>query len=154
MFIGDEVWAEASPAAAAARLATLARGSSLTQASHAAWDTATASADHISPSPGLPRLTRVHSRGPAQRGAAAVLMLRWEVVVAHGGQRFPALDADITLVPDGEHAVRVSLTGVWRQPPGTRPGQPATQAIAAAAIRSLLTRIAVAVSDPAGVRPS
>jgi len=38
MFIGDEVRAKASPAAAAARLATLAHGSSLTRASHAAWD--------------------------------------------------------------------------------------------------------------------
>jgi hypothetical protein len=149
MFIGDEVRAEVSPAAAAARLATLARGSSLTRASHAAWDTATASDGHISPSPGLPRLTRVHSQGPTRRGTAAVLMLRWEVVVAQGGRPFPALDADITLVPDGEHAVLVSLMGVCRQPPGTRPGQLATQTTAAAAIRSLLTRIAVAVSDPA-----
>jgi hypothetical protein len=148
MFIGDDVRAEASPAAAAARLATLARGSSLTRASHAAWDTATASAGHGSPSPGLPRLTRVHSQGPVQRGATAVLMLRWEVV-AQGGRPFPALDADITLVPDGEHAVLVRLTGVCRQSPGTRPGQPAAQTIAADAVRSLLTRIADAVSDPA-----
>jgi hypothetical protein len=148
MFIGDEVRAEASPAAAAARLATLARGSSLTQASHAAWDTATASASHRSPSPRLPRLTQVHSQGPVQRAAAAVLTLRWEVA-AQGGRPFPALDADITLVPDGEHAVLVRLTGVCRQLPGTRPGQPAAQTIAADAIRTLLTRIAGAVSDPA-----
>ena len=148
MFIGDEVRAEASPAAAAARLATLARGSSLIRASHAAWDTATAAAGHTSPRPGLPGLTRVHSRGPVQRGAAAVLILRWEAV-SQSGRAFPALDADITLVPDGEHAVLVRLTGVCRQPPGTRSGQTAAQAVAAAAIRSLLTRIVGAISDPA-----
>lgn len=148
MFIGDEVRAEASPAAAAARLAALARGSSLILASHAAWDTATASAGHTSPGPGLLRLTRVHSQGPVRRGAAVVLTLRWEVA-AQGGRPFPALDADITLVPDREHAVLVSLMGVCRQPPGTRPGQPATQTAAAAAIRILLARIADAVSAPA-----
>jgi hypothetical protein len=100
MFIGDEVRAEASHAAAAALLATLARGSSLTRASHAAWDAATASAGHTSPGPGVPRLTRVRSQGPLLRGAVAVLILRWETV-SQSGRPFPALDADITLVPDG-----------------------------------------------------
>jgi hypothetical protein len=152
MFIGDEVRAEASPAAAAARLAALARGSSLIRASHAAWDTATASAGHAGPGPEPPRLTRVHSQGPVQRGPLAVLMLRWEVV-AQGGWPFPALDADITLVPDREDAVLVSLMGVCRQPPGTRPGQPATQTAAAAAIRILLDRIADAISAPAAPDP-
>jgi hypothetical protein len=148
MFIGDEVRTEASPATATARLATLTRGSSLTRASHAAWNAATTAADRASPGPGLPRLTRVHSHGPLLRGAAAVLILRWEAV-SQSGRPFPALDADITLVPDGEHAVLVRLTGVCRQPPGTRSGQTAAQTVAAAAIRTLLTRIADAVSDPA-----
>ena len=148
MFIGDEVRAKASHAAAAARLATLAHGSSLTRASHAAWDAATASAGHTSPGPGVPRLTRVHSQGPLLRGAAAVLILRWEAV-SQSGRPFPALDADIILVPDGEHAVLVRLTGVCRQPPGTRSGQTAAQTVAAAAIRTLLTYIAGAISDPA-----
>lgn len=150
MFIGDEVRAEASVGAAAARLATLARRSSLTAASHAAWDTATASAGRTCPGPGLPRLTRVHIQGPVQRGAAAVLTLRWESV-SQNGRPFPVLDADITLVPDGEHDVLVTLTGVCRPAPGTRPGQSAAQTVAAAAIRTLLTHIAGVVSHPAGV---
>jgi hypothetical protein len=90
----------------------------------------------------------VHSQDPLRHGAAVVLILRWEAV-SQGGRPFPALDADITLVPDGEHAVLVRLTGVCRQPPGTRSGQTAAQTVAAAAIRTLLTRIADAVSDPA-----
>ena len=148
VFIGDEVRAKASPAAAAARLATLAHGSSLTRASHAAWDAATAaSAGHTSPGPGVPRLTRVRSQGPLLRGAAAVLILRW--AVSQSGRPFPKLDADIILVHDGKHAVLVRLTGVCRQPPGTRSGQTAAQAVAATAIRALLTHIAGAISDPA-----
>ena len=96
----------------------------------------------------MPRLTRVRSQGPLLRGAAAVLILRWEAV-SQSGRPFPALDADIILVPDGEHAVLVRLTGVCRQPPGTRSGQTTTQTVAAAAIRTLLTHIAGAISDPA-----
>jgi hypothetical protein len=94
----------------------------------------------------MPRLTRVHSQGPAQRGAVTVLIIRWEAVSL--GRPFPALDADVTLVPDGEHAVLIGLTGVYRAAPGTPPGQPAVQAAAAAATRAILTRIADAVSDP------
>jgi hypothetical protein len=86
-------------------------------------------------------------RAEASR-AAPVLILRWEAV-SQSGRPFPALDADITLVPDGEHAVLVRLTGVCRQPPGTRSGQTAEQTVAAAAIRTLLTHIAGTISDPA-----
>jgi len=147
MFTSDEVRAEASPVAAAARLAALACGSSLTRASHAAWDTATAAVGHPGPGPGLARLTQVHCRGPVQRGPVAMLILRWEAA-AGNGLPFPALDADITLVPDGDHAVLVGLAGVYRPPPGTRPGHPDVHTAAAAAIRALLSRIASAISDP------
>ena len=90
----------------------------------------------------------MHCRGPVQRGAVSVLILRWE---AAGGNRrpFPALDADITLVPHGEQAILVGLTGVYRTPAGTRPDQPAVHRVAAVTIRALLSRIADAISDPA-----
>jgi hypothetical protein len=146
MFIGDEVRAEAGTAAAATRLVGLARGSSLTRASHAAWDTGIASTGQTGPEP--TRLLRVHSRGPVQRGAVSVLILRWEAA-AGSGLLFPALDADITLVPDGEQATLVGLTGVYRTPAGTRPDQPAVRGVAAVTIRALLGRVADAISDPA-----
>jgi len=76
-----------------------------------------------------------------------MLILRWEAA-AGNGLPFPALDADITLVPDGDHAVLVGLAGVYRPPPGTRPGHPDVHTAAAAAIRALLSRIASAISDP------
>ncbi len=147
MFIGDEVRAEASPAAAATRLVGLARGSSLTRASHAAWDTGTAATGQAPPAPELPRLVRVRYLGPAQRESVSVLILRWEAADV-SGRAFPALDADITLVPAGEHMVLVSLAGVYRVPPGTQPNGPAAQMIAAATIHALLSRIAGAISDP------
>ena len=76
MFIGDEVRAEAGAAAAATRLAGLARGSSLTRASHAAWDAGIARTGQGGPGPGLIRLVQVHYRGPVQRGAVSVLIVR------------------------------------------------------------------------------
>jgi hypothetical protein len=82
-----------------------------------------------------------------------MLILRWEAV-DDGGLPFPALDADITLMPYGEHAVLIGLAGVYRTPPGARPAEPAVHTAAAAAIRALLTHIADAVSDPAAVRTS
>jgi hypothetical protein len=146
MFIGDEVRAEASPAAATARLAALARGSSLAEVSRAAWDAGTARPGHPGPVPAT--LARALWDGPRQRGPASVLIIRWEAA-GPGGRPFTALDADIILIPDDE-ATLVGLTGVFRPPPGTPPGD----ATAATVIRALLTRIAGAVSDtsapPAG----
>jgi len=142
MFLSDEVRAEASLTAAAGRLAALASGAAFTRASHAAWNVLTAAAGPVG------TLTAVHCRGPVQRGAAVTLALRWEAADA-AGQRFPALDADITVIPDGERAVLVGLTGVYRAAPGTRPAQPAADLAAATGIRTLLTGIAAAVSEPA-----
>ena len=153
MFIGDEVRTEACAAAAAMRLAGLARGSSLTRASHAAWDAGIASSGQAGPEP--VRLLRVHCRGPVQRGSVSVLILRWEAA-AGSGLLFPALDADITLLPDGEQATLVGLTGVYRTPAGARPDQSGMRGVAAVTIRALLSRVADAISDPAappGVEP-
>ncbi len=151
MFLSDEVLADASPAAAAARLAAFTRRTALVRASHSAWDTATASIGRAGTWPGLPRLTRVRCQGPVGQGTATMLILRWEAV-DDSGLPFPALDADITLMPHGEHAVLIGLAGVYRTPSGARPAQPAVYTAAAAAIRALLTHIAGAVSDPAAVR--
>lgn len=148
MFIGDEVRAKAGAAAATTRLAALARGSSLVRASHAAWDAGTARTGKAGPGPGLSSLVRVHCRGPVQRGAVSVLMLRWEAADGNG-QPFPALDADITLLPDGDQATLVGLAGVYRTPSGTRLDRPAVHGVAAVTIRTLLRCIADAVSDPA-----
>jgi hypothetical protein len=148
MFIGDEARAAASAAAATARLAGLAAGGSLIRASHAAWGEGTA---RIAPAAGLPELVVVQSRGPARRGAVSLLILRWEAAAA-SGQLFPVLDADITLVPDGEQATLVGLDGVYRTPPGAGLDPVIVHQAAAATIRSFLGHIADAIADPAAAR--
>jgi hypothetical protein len=145
MFIGDEAWAAVSAAAAAARLARLASGGSLIQVSHAAWNEGTA---RISPAAGLAELVAVQSRGPVRRGAISALILRWEAAAA-SGLLFPVLDADITVVPDGVQASLVGLEGVYRTPPGTGLDPVIVHQAATATIRSLLGRIAGAITDPA-----
>jgi hypothetical protein len=144
MFIGGQARAAVRAAAATARLAGLASGGSLIRASHAAWAEGTARAG---PAAGLPELAVVHSRGPVQRGAVSVLILRWETADA-GGQLFPVLDADITVVPDGEQATLIRLDGVYRTPPGTGLDPVIAREAAAAIIRSLLGRIAASITVP------
>ncbi len=147
MFIGGETRAAVSAAAATARLACPAGGDVLVRASYAAWEEVTAG---IAPL-GLPGLVLVHSRGPMRRGAVSVLILRWEAADANG-QRFPVLDADITLVPDGEQATLVRLDGVYRPPPGAGLCPVIAYLVTAAITRSFLGRIVAAITDPAAVR--
>lgn len=143
MFIGGEARAAVSAAAATARLAR-AGGGVLTWASYAAWEEVTAG---IAPA-GRPGLVLVRSRGPVRRGAVSVLILRWEAADADGN-RFPVLDADITLVPDGEQATLVGLDGVYRPLPGAWLCPVIAYLVTAAIVRSLLGRIAAAITDAA-----
>ncbi|HYB16197.1 MAG TPA: hypothetical protein VEF71_12100 [Streptosporangiaceae bacterium] len=145
MFIGDEARAAVSAAAATARLASLAAGGSLIWASHAAWAEGTAG---IATAACPPRLVAVRSHGPARRGAVSRLILRWEAAAA-GGQLFPVLDADITVVPDGEQATLIGLDGVYRTPPGAGLDPVLARQAAAATIGSFLGHIAGAITDPA-----
>jgi hypothetical protein len=148
MFIGDEAQAAVNASAATARLAGLAAGGSLIRVSHAAWGEGTAM---IAPAVGLPELVVVHSRGPVRRGAASLLILRWEAADA-SRQRFPVLDADITLVPHGKQATLVGLDGIYRTPPGTGLDPVLVHRAATATIRSFLGRLAGAITDPAAAR--
>jgi hypothetical protein len=100
---------------------------------------------------GQARLVHVHFQGLAIRGDSARLALRWEAAEPGGGL-FPALDADITLTPAGEHSIRLTLTGVYRPPPGSAGPEldPAlVRQVVTATIRAFLHRITDAISDPA-----
>lgn len=141
MFISDQARAAVSATAATARLADLASDGPLIRASHAAWAEGTA---RSAPAAGLPELAVVHARGPVKRGAASVLILRWEAADADG-QLFPVLDADITVVPDGEHATLIRLDGVYRTTPETGMDPVTARRAAAAIMRSLLGRITAAI---------
>jgi hypothetical protein len=145
MFVGDEMRAAISAAAAAARLDGLASDTSLTRASYAAWRAGMAV---TGPAAGIPELVAVQSRGPVRRGAVSVLALRWEAADA-GGRLFPVLDANITVIPDGEQATLIGLEGVYRTLPGTGLDPVIARQAATATIRALLGRIAGAITDPA-----
>jgi hypothetical protein len=151
MFVGDEMRMQVSPVAATARLASLAGDSSLTGASHAAWDEGMARIGPAGPVPGLSKLVHVQFLPAVQRGAVTVLALRWEAV-GPGGRLFPVLDANITLLPDGEQATLLGLEGVYRPPAGAAGAwldRTILHRVAAATIRSFLRRVARAISDPA-----
>jgi hypothetical protein len=107
VFAGDEVRLEASFNAARARLANLARGSSLVSASRHAYGEGLTVLVRVGPlgaMPGLSRLVEVRFRDLVTDTSAAVLTLRWEAT-GPGGGLFPVLDADITLTPGGEQVL-------------------------------------------------
>ena len=68
-----------------------------------------------------------------------------------GRQAVPALDADLWLTPAGEHSARLSLAGVYRPPLGalgTGPDRAVFHRVADATARSLLARVADALTRP------
>ena len=151
MFVGDEMQIQVSAVAATARLASLADGSSLIRASHAAWDEGIARVGPAGPVPGMSKLVHVQFLPAVQRGAVTALALRWEAAGA-SGRLFPALDANITLLPDGEQATLLGLEGVYRPPAGAAGAwldRTILHRVAAATIRSFLRRVADAITDPA-----
>ncbi len=151
MFVGDEVRAEVGIAAAGTRLASLLGGTAMSAASHEAWGEGIARVGPAGPVPGLSKLVQVRVREPVQRGAVTVVTLRWEAT-GPSERLFPVLDADITLVPDGDDATLIGLQGVYGPPAGSA-GEMLDRAIlhriAAATIRSFLKRLAAAIQDPA-----
>jgi len=139
--------------AAEARLANVARGGSLTRASEGAYGDGLTGLVRVGPlsvAPGMSKLVEVHFLEVVTRGESAVLALRWEAT-GPGGRLFPALDADISLTPAGEHSTRLSLAGVYR-PPLAALGAGLDKAVfprvADATVRSLLARVADILSRP------
>jgi hypothetical protein len=120
VFVSDEVLLDVSFPAARARLAGLIRGGLLGSASARAYGegiTGLARSGPPGPAPGLPGLVQVHARELTAGDGSGRVALRWEAAGPAGGV-FPALDADITLAPAGEQAATLTLTGVYRLPPG------------------------------------
>ena len=150
MFVGDEVRAQARLAVARTRLAALLAGSGLMAASSQAFGDGLARIGPLGPVPGLSKLVQIRASDPVQRGAATFMSVRWEAAGA-GERLFPVLDADITMVPDGEDATLIGLQGVYR-PPGGPAGALLDRAIlhrvAAATIRSFLSCLAAAIQEP------
>jgi hypothetical protein len=155
VFVGDEVLLDVGFAAARARLANLPRGGSLLSVSEDAYGeeiTGLARVGPLGSAPGVSRLVEVHARELAESDHTAGLALRW-AAAGPGGGLFPALDADLTLRPAGEHATVLALVGTYRPPLGPL-GAGLDRAIlhrvAAATIRNFLNRVGDAIVRPAG----
>ncbi len=156
MFVTDQVRLPVGITAARARLANLAHGDSLLAAARDAYDdqgTALVRVGPASPAPGLSRLVRVHYLELVEHGDAVVLTFRWEAT-GPGGTLFPALDADITLTPEGADATLLTLNGAYRPPLGTI-GAGLDRAIlhrvGDATIRAFVQQLGDAITHPASV---
>jgi hypothetical protein len=92
-------------------------------------------------------LAAVYARNQAGHGDAAGLALRWEAI-GPDGEPFPALDADLTLSPDGDHAGALTLAGVYRPPPGSGSGhdQASWGRAADTSVQAFLGRVAEAMA--------
>ena len=161
MFVAAGVLLDLSFPAAAARLANLARGGSLTRASEAAYGDGLTGLVRVGPlgaAPGMSKLVEVHFLEVVTRGESAVLSLRWQAT-GPGGRLFPALDADIWLTSAGEHSARLSLAGVYRPPfaalgAGLDRAEQSSVIVADATVRSLLARVADVLAPPPRSQPA
>ena len=153
MFVAAEVLLDLSFPAAVAGLADLARGGLLTPVPEGAYGDGLTGLVRVGPlgaAAGMSKLVEVHFLEVVTRGESAVLALRWEAT-GPGGRLFPALDGDISLIPAGEHATRVSLAGVYRPPfaaLGAGLDMAVLHRVADATVRSLLARVADVLARP------
>ena len=151
MFVGDEVVLDVSFAVARARLADLMRNKLLRSASEDAYDAGSTGLARVG-ALGLGKVVRVQVRELAEKGGRAGIAIRWEAT-GPGSGLFPALDADIVLVPATHQTTLLSLAGVYRPPLGplgVALDRAALHGVAAATIRSFLGRVAAGITSPGG----
>jgi hypothetical protein len=151
MFVGDEVVLDVSFAVARARLADLTGNDRLRSASEDAYGAGITGLARVG-ALGLCKVVRVHVSQLAETGDHAGLAIRWEAT-GPGGGLFPALDADIRLVPAADQTTLLVLAGVYRPPLGALGvvlDRSALHRVAAATIRNFLGRLAAGITSPAG----
>lgn len=155
VFVGDEVRLDVSFVAARARLANLTRGGALLSVSEDAYGEGITGLARVGPlgsAPGISRLVEVQVQDLPEAADSARLALRW-AATGPGGRLFPALDADLTLRSAGEQVTVLALVGAYRPPLGAL-GAGLDRAIlhrvAAATIKAFLSRVADAITRPAG----
>ena len=151
MFASHELMLDISFEAARARLVNLTHGGWLA-ASGGAYADGLAGLIRVGPFgdvPGTSKLVSVRLLEPVPDGDGVRLPLRWEAAGA-AGRLFPVLDADLSLVPAGGQAL-MRLHGAYR-PPLAGIGAAADRIVlhraASATVRSLLDRVAVALTSP------
>src|SRR6266545_2378493 len=120
MFVAHEMTLGVGFGRAQTRLANLVQGNVLSGASQAAYKAGLASVIRVGPfgeMPGASKLVRVRFLDPVYHAEAMSVGFRWEATGVTGGL-FPALDADISLTPDGAQTTRLALAGCYRPPRG------------------------------------
>jgi hypothetical protein len=158
VFVSGEASLDLSCTAARARLTYLIRGGWLGNASAQAYSdgiTGLAWLGPLGPALCLSELVQARFQDLTASGDSARLALRWEVA-GPGGGLFPALDADLTLTPAGEHCTTLRLTGAYRTPLGTAGADwMIVHRLATATIRAFLHLMTQAIAGPAGAaRPA
>ena len=151
MFVGDEVVLDMSFSVARARLAEFIANDLLRVASEDAYGAGITGLTPVGAS-GLTKVVRVRIRELAQKAGQAGFAIRWEAS-GPGSALFPALDADIRLVPAENQTTLLLLEGVYRPPLGPLGlalDRAALRRLAAATIRNFLGRLAAGVTVPAG----
>jgi hypothetical protein len=152
MFVNRQADLPIAVADAQARLADLTHAGWLLSASQDAYEAGASLARSGAPGSAwcMCGLVAVHTRNQAAHHNLARLALRWEAATP-GGERFPALDADITLTPAGDRTTTLALTGVYRPPPrqqGVADDRATVERVVAATIGVFLDRIAAAICRP------
>jgi hypothetical protein len=154
MFVRHQLVLAVSFQAAQARLENLTHGGWLSTASAGAYADGLAGLIRVGPFgavPGASKLVKVSLLEPVPRDDVMVLPLRWEATGVTGGL-FPVLDADLTMTPAGPRQTLMRLDGAYRPPLGAVGAgldRVVLRRAATATIRSLLTRVADALTSPA-----
>jgi hypothetical protein len=151
MFVGDEMSLEVGFAAARERLAQLADNGVLVSTSEDAYSNDTTRMMPVGAG-SLSKLVRVQVRELAGTGTSAGLAIRWEAT-GPGGAMFPVLDADIRLIPAGEHGSVLVMAGSYRPPFGPL-GEALDRSIlhrvATVTIRRFLAQLAAQIASGPG----
>ena len=155
MFVGDEVRLDVSFPVARERLSRLTEDGTVLSTSEDAYGHESAGLARVG-IVGVSKLVRVQVRELAWTDRVAGFAVRWEASGA-GGNLFPVLDADIRLTPAGGDVTLLTMTGAYRPPLGSL-GEALDRAIlhrvAAATIRSFLTRVAAQITGQPGAAPA
>jgi hypothetical protein len=156
MFVSHDVTLPVSFGVATARAAELLRRRALDAASEQSYGDGITVLLRVGPLgsvSGVSRLVEARFRDLVMHGDMAVLTLRWEAS-GQGGGLFPALDADITLVPADADTTKLRLDGTYRPPLGAfgeRLDRAILHRVATATIQSFVAQVATAITDPASV---
>ncbi|HUC22703.1 MAG TPA: hypothetical protein VMA73_08350 [Streptosporangiaceae bacterium] len=156
MFVGSEVQLDVSFDVARARLLSLLHDRTLLTASQDAYSEGVAGLARVGPpgpGMGMSRLVEVKFQQPVAHDDSVLVPLRWEAI-GPGGGLFPALDADLTLVPAGDAAAVLRLAAAYRPPLealGAQLDRVTLHQVAIATVQEFLGRVSTAITYPAPV---